>query len=93
MSWTWNECYGPGAGCYVPAAFFSCPVIDGVYARIGTGDSIETNASTFMVEMRVRPPQSTSILETVFQSEVDDACHWSVLACYQASNRLAIQVC
>ena len=40
------------AGCYVPAAFFSCPPIDGVYARIGTGDSLETNASTFLVEMR-----------------------------------------
>jgi len=38
------------------------PLIDGVYARIGTGDSIETNASTFMVEMRVRPMQSTKYL-------------------------------
>ena len=32
------------AGCYVPAAFFSCPAVDGIYARIGTGDSLETNA-------------------------------------------------
>ena len=40
------------AGCYVPASFFSCPRVDGIYARIGTGDSFETSASTFMVEMR-----------------------------------------
>ena len=40
------------AGSFVPAAFFSCPDIDAVFTRIGTGDSIETSASTFMVEAR-----------------------------------------
>jgi len=40
------------AGCYVPASFFSCPPIDAIYARVGTGDSLETDASSFMVEMR-----------------------------------------
>jgi len=38
-------------GCYVPARFCSVRLTDRIFTRIGTGDSIENNASSFMVEM------------------------------------------
>ncbi|KAI8469891.1 MAG: muts domain V-domain-containing protein [Monoraphidium minutum] len=38
-------------GCYVPASFMSITPFDRVFTRIGTADSIEDNASSFMVEM------------------------------------------
>ena len=39
-------------GCYVPAAFASVRPADRLFTRIGTSDSIETNSSSFMVEMQ-----------------------------------------
>ncbi len=39
-------------GCHVPAAFASIRPADRLFTRIGTGDSIETNSSSFMVEMQ-----------------------------------------
>ncbi len=39
-------------GCYVPAKFASFRLIDKLFTRIGTDDSLETNSSTFMVEMK-----------------------------------------
>eukprot|EP00897_Mesotaenium_endlicherianum_P005294 jgi/Mesen1/4793/ME000243S03968 len=39
-------------GCYVPARFASFRIVDHLFTRIGTGDSLETNSSTFMTEMR-----------------------------------------
>ncbi|KAL6046684.1 MutS protein msh4 [Balamuthia mandrillaris] len=39
-------------GCYVPASFASFRLVDRLFTRIGTGDNMETNSSTFMVEMR-----------------------------------------
>lgn len=39
-------------GCYVPAQFASFRLIDKLFTRIGTDDSLETNSSTFMVEMK-----------------------------------------
>lgn len=38
-------------GCYVPAAFMALSPYDSLHTRIGTADSIESNASSFMVEM------------------------------------------
>ena len=38
-------------GCYVPAAFAAVRPVDRLFTRIGTSDSIETNSSSFMVEM------------------------------------------
>jgi len=40
-------------GAYVPAAFASLPPVDRLLSRIGTGDSLETCSSSFMVEMQV----------------------------------------
>lgn len=40
-------------GCRVPASFASIRCVDRLFARMGTGDSIETNSSSFMVEMQV----------------------------------------
>jgi DNA mismatch repair protein MSH4 len=37
---------------YVPAEAASVRVADRVLTRLGTGDSMETNSSTFMLEMR-----------------------------------------
>ncbi|KAF6261419.1 muts domain V-domain-containing protein [Scenedesmus sp. NREL 46B-D3] len=38
-------------GCYVPASFMSLSPYVSLHTRIGTSDSIESNASSFMVEM------------------------------------------
>lgn len=40
-------------GAYVPAEAMALRPLDAIFTRMGTGDSIETNASTFMVEMQV----------------------------------------
>ncbi|XP_020519239.1 DNA mismatch repair protein MSH4 isoform X1 [Amborella trichopoda] len=39
-------------GCYVPAHFSSLRVVDRIFTRIGTGDNLESNSSTFMTEMK-----------------------------------------
>jgi DNA mismatch repair protein MSH4 len=36
-------------GCFVPAEFASFRIVDRLFTRIGTADSIEANYSTFMV--------------------------------------------
>ncbi len=38
-------------GCFVPAEYASFRVADKIFSRIGSDDDIETNASTFMVEV------------------------------------------
>lgn len=40
------------AGCYVPANFASIRLTDRLATRIGTEDSIETNSSSFLLEMK-----------------------------------------
>jgi len=40
------------AGCYVPANFASFRITDKIFSRIGTDDSLETNSSSFLVEMK-----------------------------------------
>lgn len=40
-------------GSFVPAEFASVRCIDRMLTRIGTGDCIETNSSSFMLEMQV----------------------------------------
>ncbi|KAG0452722.1 hypothetical protein HPP92_025386 [Vanilla planifolia] len=39
-------------GCYVPARFASLRVVDCIFTRIGYGDNVEHNSSTFMNEMK-----------------------------------------
>ena len=39
-------------GCFVPATLASLRITDRIFSRVSTRDSIETNASTFMVEMQ-----------------------------------------
>ena len=39
-------------GSLVPANFASMRLVDKLFTRIGTSDSIETNSSSFMVEMQ-----------------------------------------
>ncbi|XP_074639659.1 mutS protein homolog 4-like [Acropora palmata] len=39
-------------GCYVPAEYASFRVADQIFSRIGSDDDIETNSSTFMLEMK-----------------------------------------
>ena len=40
-------------GCWVPAKFASLRTVDRLLTRMGSGDSIQDNASSFMVEMQV----------------------------------------
>eukprot|EP00116_Pleurobrachia_bachei_P003094 sb/3463356/ len=39
-------------GCFVPASYASLKLINSIFSRIGSDDDIETNASTFTLEMR-----------------------------------------
>jgi DNA mismatch repair protein MSH4 len=39
-------------GCFVPAKSASFPVVETLFSRMSTDDSIESNMSTFSVEMR-----------------------------------------
>ncbi|EDO35291.1 predicted protein [Nematostella vectensis] len=39
-------------GCYVPAEYASFRLADQIFSRIGSDDDIETNSSTFMLEMK-----------------------------------------
>lgn len=39
-------------GCYVPAEFASFRITDQIFSRVGSDDDIETNSSTFMLEMK-----------------------------------------
>ena len=39
-------------GCFVPAEYASLRIIDNIFSRVGSDDDIETNASTFTMEMR-----------------------------------------
>ena len=39
-------------GCFVPASYASLKLVDNIFSRIGCDDDIETNASTFTLEMR-----------------------------------------
>ncbi|KAK9800728.1 hypothetical protein WJX73_001198 [Symbiochloris irregularis] len=39
-------------GCFVPASFASIRIVDKLFTRMGTGDSIESNCSSFLVEMQ-----------------------------------------
>ena len=43
------------AGCWVPARFMSLSPFERLFTRMGTGDCLETNSSSFMVEMQVMP--------------------------------------
>jgi len=38
-------------GCFVPAEYATFPIIRNIFARVSLDDSIETNMSTFSVEM------------------------------------------
>lgn len=38
-------------GCWVPANYFMCPLIDRLFTRIGTSDQVEGNLSSFTKEM------------------------------------------
>ncbi|EPS66790.1 hypothetical protein M569_07983, partial [Genlisea aurea] len=39
-------------GCYVPARFATVRVVDRLFTRMGTAESVESNSSTFMTEMK-----------------------------------------
>lgn len=39
-------------GCFVPAASAEIPLCDALFTRIGSGDSLSTGESTFLVEMQ-----------------------------------------
>ncbi len=39
-------------GCFVPAVLAEIPLMDAIFTRIGSGDSLSTGESTFLVEMQ-----------------------------------------
>ncbi|XP_004301184.1 PREDICTED: DNA mismatch repair protein MSH4 [Fragaria vesca subsp. vesca] len=50
-------------GCYVPARFSTLRVVDRIFTRMGTVDSLESNSSTFMTEMK----ETAFIMQNVSQ--------------------------
>ena len=42
-------------GSYVPALYASFRICDQIFSRIGSDDDLETNASTFMLEVCIYP--------------------------------------
>jgi DNA mismatch repair protein MSH4 len=46
-------------GCYVPARYAAIPIRDRIFSRLGTGDDMEHNMSTFLKEMK----ETSSILQ------------------------------
>ncbi|KAL6175816.1 hypothetical protein ACLB2K_052455 [Fragaria x ananassa] len=50
-------------GCYVPAHFSTLRVVDRIFTRMGTVDSLESNSSTFMTEMK----ETAFIMQNVSQ--------------------------
>ena len=40
-------------GCFVPAVYASVRVANHIFSRIGSDDDIESNSSTFMMEVTV----------------------------------------
>lgn len=40
-------------GCFVPAKAASLSCVNKLFTQFGTGDSVETNSSSFMLEMKV----------------------------------------
>ena len=53
-------------GCFVPALSCQLRITDHLFSRIGTGDSIEDNASSFMLEMK----DMSYILQTKSESSL-----------------------
>ncbi|XP_038907063.1 DNA mismatch repair protein MSH4 isoform X2 [Benincasa hispida] len=53
-------------GCYVPAHFSTLRVVDRIFTRMGTDDSLESNSSTFMTEMK----ETAFVMQNVSQSLV-----------------------
>ena len=66
-------------GCFVPARFASLRCVDRLFTRIGTGDSIENNSSSFMEEMQVKLRDSLSQLTTTDLPQLWRAA-WSAFA-------------
>lgn len=57
-------------GSFVPAEMAVVPVRDSLLSRIGTGDDMENNASTFLMEMREVAQVGVACSIDVLQSNV-----------------------
>lgn len=44
-------------GCFVPASYACFRLTDRVCTRLGSGDDMEANASTFLKEVRLQGPR------------------------------------
>lgn len=55
-------------GCYVPAEYACFRVADQIFSRIGSDDDIETNSSTFMLEV------SYALCMSPIQNSNHDSC-------------------
>ena len=51
-------------GCFVPAEYASFRMTSQVFSRVGSDDDIETNASTFMLEVNAYPRFFPSLFES-----------------------------
>ena len=55
-------------GSYIPAEYASFRIADQIFSRIGSDDDIETNSSTFMLEVRAAPSYNICLLLYHFSS-------------------------
>ncbi|CAM8877660.1 unnamed protein product [Rhodiola kirilowii] len=61
-------------GCYVPARFATLRVVDRIFTRMNAPDSLESNSSTFMTEMRETAfiMQNVSSKYTIFATHMEN---------------------
>jgi DNA mismatch repair protein MSH4 len=55
-------------GCFVPVEYASFRLADRIYSRIGSDDDIETNSSTFMVEVNIDPSYCSDLYNATRES-------------------------
>lgn len=83
-------------GSFVPAKFASMHVVDKLFTRIGTSDSIETNSSSFMVEMQETAHivnNATERLDIVVQHMFIPSAHVQRRVCLAGWLSVCVPVC
>lgn len=58
-------------GSFVPAEYASFRIADQIFSRIGSDDDIETNSSTFMVEVSAWRNTASHFFVTVSECDKD----------------------
>ena len=66
-------------GCFVPAEYASFRIADQLFSRIGSDDDIETNASTFMLEVSNNMTSVVTVCVSLQMREINYIIQVSVM--------------